>query len=297
MRALDIAAFLNAPLIGKDFEISKPSSMNSFDENSFIFLSKYNENIFSKASTLKNLLCLTTTDLATHLNCSTIALDDPKLAFAHILSEFFINKPSAGVSETAIIEPGAQISRTATIGSHTYISSQSIIGDNTYIGHNVSIVGKVNIGQNCFIKSNTTIGEPGFGILRNRDNIPVPFPHIGEVVLGNNVEIGSNCTIARATLDQTILDDYVKTDDHVHVAHNCIIGKGTFIAAGAILAGSTTVGENVWISPNVTIIDQNKIGDNAFIGLGSVVTKPVSSNVRVFGSPAHPIGRKRKTKL
>ncbi|MBW2065846.1 MAG: hypothetical protein JRJ03_13080, partial [Deltaproteobacteria bacterium] len=152
----------------------------------------------------------------------------------------------------------------------------------------------VVIGKDCIIKSNTTIGDHGFGFARDGKGKLVQFPHIGGVRIGDRVEIGANCTVVRATLDMTVIEDDVKTDDHVHIAHNCRIGPRTLIAAGAILSGNVTVGAEVWISPNSTIIDYGIVGEKAFIGLGAVVIRPVGAGETVVGNPGRVL-RKTET--
>ncbi|GAG24258.1 unnamed protein product, partial [marine sediment metagenome] len=118
---------------------------------------------------------------------------------------------------------------------------------------------------------------------------PYPFPHTGGIVIGDNVEIGALNTIARGAIDDTAISDYVKTDDHIHIAHNVTIGENTMIAACTEISGSVTIGKNVWISPSVTILDHKTIGDNAFICIGSVVGKDVKPDTKVFGYPARII--------
>jgi UDP-3-O-[3-hydroxymyristoyl] glucosamine N-acyltransferase len=172
------------------------------------------------------------------------------------------------------------LGRRAKIGSGTQIHSNVVVTDGTFIG------------RDCVIKSNTTIGEEGFGFARDENGRPVHFPHIGGVRIGNRVVIGANCTVVRAALDMTIIEDDVKTDDHVHIAHNCHIGAGTLIAAGAVLSGNVTVGPESWISPNSTIIDYGKVGEKAFVGLGAVVIDPVPPGETVVGNPARILSKK-----
>src|SRR3546814_3805834 len=116
-----------------------------------------------------------------------------------------------------------------------------MIGDRSVIGENCVLAEGVSVGADCRIKPNTTIGARGFGFARDEDGHPVEFPHIGTVSIGDRVEIGANCTVVRAALDATVIEDAVKTDDHVHIAHNVVVGARTFIAAGAVLSGSVTV--------------------------------------------------------
>lgn len=294
IQAVDIASFLNAPLRGPDISVTTPKSLISVESGAFIFMTKAADKDIERVNNVKTVLCVTTEALACHLTCTVVAVENPRLAFAQTLSRFFVPENPAAVSAEAVIDPAAQISANVSIGPGSNIGPDVIIGADTTIGANVVIAGNVTIGNRCTIKSNSTIGEAGFGFVRKPDGTSVPFPHIGRVEIGDFVEVGANCTVVRAALDATVLEAHVKTDDHVHIAHNCHVGSGTFIAAGAVLSGSVQIGRNAWISPNATIIDYGKVGDDAFVGIGSVVTKPVAAKARVFGVPAKPIGSRRK---
>ena len=288
--------FLDAPLIGSELELTGPKSLTSAERNTVIFISRATDVAIAHINEIEAVLCITTHAISSRLSCSTIVVEAPRLAFAQLLNEFFTPKLSATIDTSASIASTARISGNVTIGPGCHIGPDVCIGENTVIGSNVVIAGKVDIGTNCIVKSNTTIGEPGFGFIRTDDGQSERFPHIGCVEIGDHVEIGANCTVVRAALDATILEPYVKLDDHVHIAHNCHVGYGTFVAAGAILSGSVTVGRNVWIAPNATIIDYGVVGDDAFVGIGSVVTKPVANSTRVFGVPARPIGARPRRK-
>lgn len=292
--ASEIAAFFSTPLNGMDFDVTSPKSMHSAEVNSVVFLSRPNDEVILRFNKLAPLLCITTEKLAEHLTCTVLISDNPRLSFAKMLNAFFLENEQAVISQHAFVDQKAIIGDNVSIGPGSHIDAGVTIGNESKIGSNVVIKGDVKIGNHCLVKSNSTIGEPGFGIVRDEQGPSVSFPHLGRVEIGNYVEIGANCTVARAALDATILEDYVKTDDHVHIAHNCHIGSGTFIAAGAILSGSIQIGSDVWISPNATLIDQSRVGDRAFIGLGSVVTKSVKAEARVFGVPAKPIKSPRR---
>jgi len=123
----------------------------------------------------------------------------------------------------------------------------------------------------------------GFGFDFEEDGTPVRIPHIGNVIIGNNVEIGAKNTIARGTIDNTVIANNVKIDDQVHIAHNCFIGNNTIITACVEISGSVTIGENCWIGPNCSIIQKVTIGDNTTIGIGSIITKDIEANKKIMG--------------
>ena len=215
-----------------------------------------------------------------------VEVDNPRLIFAKLMNLFMLKKYTSGIHPSAIIDNNAKIGRNVAIGPNCFIDKNVSIGDDTTIMQGVSISSNVNIGSDCFIKSNTVIGEDGFGVETDLDGKLIDIPHIGGVVIKNNVRIGALNTVVAGTISPTIIDDYVKTDDHVHIAHNVKIGKSTKITASVMIAGSVTIGEKVWIGPNASIIDNISIGSKSFIGLGAVVTKSVTNNVLVAGNPA-----------
>jgi len=186
----------------------------------------------------------------------------------------------AQICEGVSIGPGCVIGAGARIGAGTRIHAQVVIAANSVIG------------AHCIVKSNTTIGESGFGFAKDHAGTPVHFPHLGAVEIGDYVEIGANCTVVRAALDNTVVANHVKTDDHVHIAHNCRIGPRVQIAAGAIISGSVTVAADVWIGPNATISDYVQIGEGARIAIGAVVLRDVEPGVTMLGNPARAAGRK-----
>ena len=152
---------------------------------------------------------------------------------------------------------------------------------------------KIIKGDNVTIGKNCTIGSAGFGYLKDYDGTWIRFPHYGNVIIGNNVDIGDNNTITRGTLGDTVIGDGVKTDCGVHIAHNSIIGKNCMFAAHAMVAGSVSMGENCWVGPSSSIINKAKIGKNVFIGIGSNIINDIPDDVVVAGNPAK-ILRKNK---
>jgi acetyltransferase-like isoleucine patch superfamily enzyme len=153
--------------------------------------------------------------------------------------------------------------------------------------HPTAFVDYEHISGGLFLTvgANSTIGGEGFGYSGDKK-----MPHIGKVVLGECVEIGSNCCIDRGCLSNTVIGDYVKLDNLVHIAHGVKIGEGTKIAAHTMIAGSVTIGKNVWIGPSVSIINGVTIGDNAYIGIGTNIIKDVPAGETWCGNP----GRKLK---
>jgi len=205
---------------------------------------------------------------------------NPRLDFIraqHLLAD------SPGVAED---ETPPVIHPTARIGRHAIIENGVSIGEGTRVGSMAVIRSGTRIGRRCDIKSGAIIGESGFGFERDAENHPLKMIHCGGVRIGDFVEIGSLTTVCRGALGDTVLADYVKIDDHCHISHNCAIGEGTIITACVEISGSVVIGRNAWLSPGCSLVQKITLGDECFIGIGSVVTRCVGAKTRVFGNPA-----------
>jgi UDP-3-O-[3-hydroxymyristoyl] glucosamine N-acyltransferase len=292
-RASEIAKHFHLDLIGKDLNISQARSLETACAGSVVFLGRNIPGAIARLNAVGELLCVTTAELAQDLTCSVVIHRSPRYVFCMVLKKFFFPEVEPGIHETACVASDAVIGEDAHIGPGCVIGRGVRIGSGAQLHSNVVVSDGTLIGRDCAIKSNTTIGEEGFGFARDENGRPVHFPHIGGVRIGDRVVIGANCTVVRAALDMTVIEDDVKTDDHVHIAHNCHIGAGTLIAAGAVLSGNVTVGAEAWISPNSTIIDYGKVGEKAFVGLGAVVIDPVPPGETVVGNPARILRKKK----
>lgn len=160
------------------------------------------------------------------------------------------------------------------------------IGEGTEIEPGVTFLGKVRIGRNCRIREGTVIGSKGFSWGFDEDGTPTEIVHIGGVTIGDNVEIGALNAIARGTVNDTVIGNFVKTDNLCHIAHNCSIGDNTILTVGVLLSGSVKIGKNCWIGPNTCVKNKLKIGDSVLVGIGSVVINDVEDGTVVAGNPA-----------
>jgi len=185
-----------------------------------------------------------------------------------------------------------QIHPSVRLGSGATVGRGVVIGPDTVIGHNVRIADGVRIGEACIVRSGAVIGEDGFGFERDTDGTPLRMLHLGGVILGDRVEVGSLSTICQGTLAPTILEDDVKIDDRVHIAHNCWIKKKTLVTAGSEISGGVTVGEESLVAPSSSILENVHVGDHVLVGLGAVVLRNVPSAVTVVGNPARVLERK-----
>jgi len=190
-----------------------------------------------------------------------------------------------GIASTAIVET-SNVGEHLFVGHHTYIGPDVKIGCNVSILNNVTIQGKVEIGDYTVIESGTTICACGFGHYLDENGYPVCVPHFGGIIIGSHVKIGANNAISRGCLSDTIIEDYVKTDNHCHIAHNDHIRQRVQITAGVVISGSTTVEEDAWLAPGSILNNSITVGKNAYFGLGTVATKNVPQNKVVIGVPA-----------
>lgn len=190
------------------------------------------------------------------------------------------------VGAFAYIGEGVQLGNNVMIYPHTYIGNNTTIGDNTILFSGVKIYHNCVIGENCTIHSGTVIGADGFGFVPQNESEFIKVSQIGNVIIEDNVEIGANSCIDRATIGSTIIRKGVKLDNLIQVAHNVEIGNSTVIAAQTGISGTTQIGKNCMIAGQVGIIGHLKIGDSVMIGAQSGVTKDIKSNLQIMGAPA-----------
>lgn len=215
-----------------------------------------------------------------------IIVENPRRTFKEILSKFFIKAKESKISKTSVIDKLSNIGKNPFIGNNVVIENNCKIGDNVVINHNSVILEGTIIGNNVTIGANNTIGGVGFGYEKNAQGDFEIIPHIGNVIIKDNVDVGNNVCIDRAVLGSTILEDNVKVDNLVHIAHGVVVGRNSVVIANAMVAGSVKIGENSWIAPSASIINKKNVGNNALVGLGAVVTKHVEDNTIVAGNPA-----------
>lgn len=211
--------------------------------------------------------------------------EHPRAAFAAALRALFpdYGRPcTVAVDPSAAVDPSVGLSVGVVIGPNTAVGADTVIHPNVVIGPNVTL------GRRCVVKSGTVIGQPGFGVHRKADDRLEVMPHVGGVVIGDEVELGALNTVVSGTIHPTLVAEQVKTDDHVHIAHNCAVGPQTLITACAEISGSVAIGAGCWIGPNAAIRDGLSLGDRAFVGIGSVVVEDVPADTTVYGSPARP---------
>ena len=194
---------------------------------------------------------------------------------------------SVKFGNNVLIGKNVKIGKNSQIGSNTIIESNVEIGKDCIIGSS-SVIKNSIIGDRVVIQDSCKIGQKGFGFIPIK-NKNIKFPHIGKVILKDDVEIASGCTIDRGSVNDTQIGKNTYLDNQVHIAHNVEIGSNCMIAGQVGFAGSSSIGNNVSIGGQAGISGHLKIGDNVKVGGGSGVVKDIESNQIVMGYPAIPL--------
>lgn len=239
------------------------------------------------------------------IDATLIKVENPYMALASLLEMYNKMKhDKTGISKLAFVDETATIGKDVYIGEYAVVGKDVVIGDgvkvypNSFIG-DYSTVGDMSLiysgarlyhdtvlGKNCTLHSGAIIGGDGFGFTPNEDGEYVKVAQTGNVVIEDNVEIGANTTIDRATIGSTIIRKGVKLDNLIQVAHNVEIGENTVIAAQTGISGSTKIGKNCMIGGQVGIVGHIKIGDNVKIQAQSGIPSNVKDGEIIMGSPA-----------
>ena len=220
-----------------------------------------------------------------------IVVGNPKVALAEIGNHFFVEKETPTIHPTAIIHPEAIIGKDVSIGPYCVIG-KAIIGDNCNLDSNVMVYDDVVMGKNCVIKAGAVLGGAGFGYERDEEGNKFRFPQIGQLIMGDYVEVGSNTCIDRGALADTVIGDYTKINNLCHIAHNNKIGKNVTITGCVNISGSNLIDDNVWIAPNASIKGWVHIGEGAVVGMAAVVVKDIPAYETWVGNPAHKLEKK-----
>jgi UDP-3-O-[3-hydroxymyristoyl] glucosamine N-acyltransferase len=303
--AEQIAGILDGEVVGNPTaEVFKLSKIEEGEEGSLTFLSnpKYTQYIYTTQAsiTIVNSTFVPENEITTTL----IKVEDAYQAFTKLL-EFYdqYKNNKVGIEQPSVISENVKYGDQFYLGSFSYIGVNVVmgdnvkiypncyIGDNTIIGNNVTIFAGVKlysetvIGNNCVIHAGAIIGADGFGYAPNPDGTFKKIPQIGNVVIEDNVDIGSCTTIDRATMGSTFIRKGVKLDNQIQIAHNVEINENTVIAAQSGIAGSTKIGKNCMIGGQVGIAGHLTIGNNVRIQAQSGVGKNISDDETLQGSP------------
>ncbi|MCR4903429.1 MAG: UDP-3-O-(3-hydroxymyristoyl)glucosamine N-acyltransferase [Butyrivibrio sp.] len=221
-----------------------------------------------------------------------IHVRNPKVSLAEIGNEFFVDKIIPSIHPTAIIDPDAKIGKDCCIGPYAVIG-KAVLGENCIIDSNVRIYDDVVMGHDCVVKAGAVLGGAGFGYERDEKGNKFRFPQVGQLIMGDFVEVGSNTCIDRGALADTVIGDYTKINNLCHIAHNNKIGKNVTITGCVNISGSNIIDDNVWIAPNSSIRGWVHIGEGATVGMGAVVVKNIPSHETWVGNPANKLEKKK----
>ena len=304
--AKQISEILDGDIHGNpNEEVHKLSKIEEGEIGSLTFLSnpKYQSYLYTTKASIaivnKNFV------LESEIKTTLILVEDAYKAFSKLLEYYNqIKLDKSGIETPNFINDNAEIGEDVYIGALTYIGENVTIGNkvkiypNVFIGDNAmikdgttifagaKIYSESRIGKNCTIHSGVIIGCDGFGFVPDENGIYNKIPQIGNVIIEDNVDIGSGTTIDRATLGSTIIRKGVKLDNQIQIAHNVEVGENTVIAAQAGIAGSTKIGKNCQIGGQVGIVGHISVGNNVRIQAQSGIGRSLKDNEVVQGSPA-----------
>jgi UDP-3-O-[3-hydroxymyristoyl] glucosamine N-acyltransferase len=314
MKLRDIAQFLGATLEGNpDQEISGVAKIEEAGVGALTFLAnpKYARFLASThASAVIVGPTIKVEDRPPDLPPLTLVrVADPYVGFVRVLAKFHPPQPPLppGIHPSAVIDPTATLGAGVRIGPHavigarcrvddrTMIAACAVIGDDVHIGGdcivypNVSVREGCRIGERCILQPGAVIGSDGFGFAPQPDGSYEKIPQMGIVVIEDDVEIGANTTVDRATLGETRIKKGVKLDNLIQVAHNVVIGENTVMAAQSGISGSTRVGKNVMVAGQVGFTGHIEVADGVKVGAQSGVHRSLTTpNGTYFGTPAYP---------
>lgn len=307
--AKDISNLLAGELIGENKKIDKVATLDEAEEKDICFIERYSDKLLSSCSAGVILLDkITFTKIKEDLlegRTFIVVNYSPKLAFAKLLSlfsqrrEFFGIHPTCIKGEEVLIEEGVSIGPNVVIGDRVklrrgtliypfvHIEEDVEIGENSVIYSFVFLSRGTKIGNRVIIHPGAKIGQDGFGYVQNNNNIE-KIPQLGGVIIEDDVEIGANTTIDRATVGNTIIKKGTKIDNLVQIAHNVKIGKNCIIVSQTGIAGSVILEDNVILGGQVGVKEHIIIGEGTKVGAKSGVTKNIPKNQVYSGFPAKP---------
>lgn len=301
----EIASLINGSLSGDiNIEINNVSKIEEAKSGdlTFLYLPAYDKYF---PATQASAIIVKTGFSKSRNDITYIEVDSPEKAFFTILKKFFTPEfPLNGIDPSAFIHPTAKLAENAAVGKNVVISSGCIIGADTKVFHNTVVSDNVSIGSGCLIHSNvsirencilgnrviihsgTVVGSDGFGYSPNEKGEYEKIPQIGNVIIEDDVELGSNVSIDRAALGSTIIKRGCKIDNLVQIAHNVILGEDTVVSAQTGVSGSTKIGKHCILAGQAGLVGHIELGDNVVITAQSGVSKSIPKPGYYSGSPA-----------
>jgi UDP-3-O-[3-hydroxymyristoyl] glucosamine N-acyltransferase len=315
--AEQIAGLLNGEVIGNpQASVSALAKIEEGQPGALSFLSnpKYEVYIYNTASSICIVNQSFVPSKALPETLTLIKVADAYACFAQLLALYdSMNKKEAVIEQPSFIHESAQVGNNVYIGAFAYIGANvkisdncqihpnSVIQDNASVGPNTILYASVNIykdchvGANCIIHAGTVIGSDGFGFAPDENGVYSKIPQIGNVVIEDDVEIGANCTIDRATMGSTFIRKGVKTDNLCQIAHNVDVDQHTAMAAQVGIAGSAKIGKHVMIGGQTGIAGHLSVADHTKIVAQSGIPSTVKKADTLMGTPAIPINEYKRS--
>ncbi len=308
--AKELSKILSGSVEGDpNVKVDRPSKIEEGGEGTISFLANPKYESFAYTTTASIILVSKDFQPAKPISATLIRVEDVYSCVALLLDKFGnkVEVSQEGISDQAFVHPDSNIGNNVSIGLFSIIEKGATVGTNctiypqVYIGRNVKMGKNVTlhpgvkiyhdcvIGDNCILHSNVVIGSDGFGFAPTEDGSFKKIPQLGNVVLENEVEIGANTVVDRATMGTTLIEKGVKLDNLIQIAHNVEVGQNTVIAAQTGIAGSTKVGENCMIGGQVGIVGHITVANGTKVQAQSgIASKVKKENTSLFGSPAIP---------
>lgn len=304
----EIREILNGELVGyTDQKIIGPEHLHKAGSNHITFIGSRKYILQWENSKACAAIVNQNLEVEPGENRALIKVKNADLAMAKLLEVFDPGPPKFDVDihPAAVVHQSASIGKDCKIGAGCYVGKNVILGDAVVLYPNVTILDetkigngtvvwsgtvireRTEIGSNCIFHNNVSIGADGFGYRPSEDGQGLTkIPQIGNVVIGNNVEIGANSCVDRGKFSSTIIGDGCKIDNLVQIAHNCVLGRSCIIAGNSALGGSVTLGDGVMMAGGVSVSDHLTIHSGATVGAVSFVMKDVQAGQTVLGHPA-----------
>lgn len=309
MKAEDIARTMGLDISGDTvIVVSEPAALSDAGPGGITWLNAWSPSAIETVSTLEAALIVhppaddpdaeAAVAAAAGRN-ALIQTKTPRLVFARLLETFFSDRQAyvaPGIDDTARIDPGAILEENVRIGAFCVVGPDVVIGRDTVLHPHVVVYSGSTIGRRCVINSGVAIGTRGFGFVKDENGDLRHFPHVGRVIIGNDVEIQSNTTVARPGLGYTRIEHGAKIDCLCHIGHNARIEHNAMVAACTEIGANVVVGDSAWIGPNTCSLEDVTFGTNSFTGIGSVVLTNVPPGETVVGSPAMLISDVKRTR-
>ncbi|MGQ0829307.1 MAG: UDP-3-O-(3-hydroxymyristoyl)glucosamine N-acyltransferase [Bacteroidota bacterium] len=311
--AQQIAALLNGNVVGDgNVKISSLSKIEEGKPGSISFLSnpQYTPYIYETDASVVILNHTVNLEKSVKPTCTLIRVEDAYGSFARLLEMYYdLTQNKKGIEQPSFISASSKYGKDCYIGAFAYIGENvkignnvkiyphCFIGDNVTIGDNSCLFSGVKvyydcvIGNHCTIHASSVVGSDGFGFAPNSENSYKKIPQIGNVIIEDHVEIGSNTSIDRATMGSTIIRKGAKLDNLVQIAHNVEIGENTVLAGGSFVAGSSKLGKNVMMGGQAGVVGHVKVANGVKIaGQSGVASTIEKEGLIVQGSPAFAVG-------